>query len=214
MTQIRSVTDWRERGSLNFFLKSMDVLFSRGITLVMVDCPTDQWGVAQGNPLSCDDAFRESETHANDVRQIMAVLKAQFGIQKFFVMGHSYGTVSSRWLALRLGREIAGSIHSASMTGSVRMPMGRFGSSVSRMDMSKVLAPYVFMHNEDDQCANTSFKTIQAWHGSKLITLHGGEPSGDVCGGKHYHSYAGIEDQAALAVVDWIRQQEAPASAQ
>ena len=82
-----------------------------------MDCPSDENSVAPGNkPLGCNDDYRSSSKHADDVRKIMALLKEKYGIKNFYVMGHSYGTISSKWLAKNLGTEIKGSIHSASMT--------------------------------------------------------------------------------------------------
>jgi alpha/beta superfamily hydrolase len=206
LAQIKDASDWKERGNLNFFLKSLDVLLQEGITFVLMDCPSDQWGLAQGHPQRCNDSYRESPLHAEDVRQMMGLLKAQENIQRFVIMGHSYGSISSRWLAMRLDREIEGSIHSASMTGPVRVPMERYGASVPRMDMSKLTSPYLFLHHENDACATTSYATIRSMFADHLISLRGGSPFGDVCGGKHYHSYGGIEVEAAQAVLEWMKQ--------
>lgn len=207
VAQIKDDEDWKRRGNLNFFLRSLDIVLQEGITLVLMDCPTDEWGVNAGTPLRCNDTYRQSTQYADDVRRVMKHLREAGGIQRFFIMGHSYGSISSRWLSIRLGDEIQGSIHSASMTGLNRVPNTPYGTSVSRMDMGLVKTPYVYLHHADDQCKSTGYETIQSIAGPRLITLRGGEPTGDVCGGTHYHSYRGIESTAAKAVVDWIRAQ-------
>ena len=207
VAQIKDEEDWKRRGNLNFLLRSLDIVLQEGITLVLMDCPSDQSGIHAGVPGRCNDNYRQSMQHAEDVRQVMKHLREARGIQRIFIMGHSYGSISSRWLAINLGDDIQGSIHSASMTGVHRTPNFVFASSVPAMDMSRIKAPYVFMHSADDRCGSTPYAAIQAIAGPRLITLRGGEPTGDICGGTHYHSYRGIELLAAKAVVDWIRAQ-------
>lgn len=207
VAQIKDEEDWKRRGNLNFLLRSLDIVLQEGITLVLMDCPSDQGGVNAGMPARCNDNYRQSAQHADDVRQVMKHLREARGIQRIFIMGHSYGSISSRWLAINLGDEIQGSIHSASMTGVHRTPNFVFASSVPAMDMSRIKAPFVFMHSADDRCGSTPYAAIEAIAGPRLITLRGGEPTGDICGGTHYHSYRGIEPLAAKAVVEWIRAQ-------
>lgn len=211
VAQIKDADDWRLRNNLNFFSKSIDEVLDAGLTLVLMDCPSDQGGVSGGNPQRCNDTYRQSAQHAGDVRRVMAHLRDKHGISRFFIIGHSYGTVSSRWLAIHLGDDIQGSIHSATMTGNNHSPGGQHSTSIPRIDMGKVKTPYVYLHNEDDQCRSTSYSTVKSIAGERLITLKGGEPTGDVCGGRHYHSYAGIELQAARAVVKWVQEQSPPA---
>lgn len=207
VAQLKDEEDWKRRGNLNFLLRSLDIVLQEGITLVLMDCPSDQAGVHAGMPARCNDTYRQSPQHAEDVRQVMKHLREARAIQRIFIMGHSYGSISSRWLAINLGDDIQGSIHSASMTGVHRTPNFAFASSVPAMDMSRVKAPYVFMHSADDRCGSTPYAAVQAIAGPRLITLRGGEPTGDICGGTHYHSYRGIETLAAKAVVDWINAQ-------
>jgi hypothetical protein len=205
IAQISAEGDWRLRGNMNFLLKAMDYVLDQDLMLVQMDCPTDQWGLSGYNPIRCNDAYRESAQYANEVRQVMTHLRERNGIRKFFILGHSYGTISSRWLAINLGDEIVGSIHSASVTKQLGSPSSQYGASVSRMDMNKAKAPYTYMHNADDLCMETSFTVVKSMAGENLITMHGGVPAGDICGGKHYHSYGGIELDAAKALVAWIR---------
>jgi hypothetical protein len=207
VAQIEDAGDWKLRGNLNFLLKAVDQVMDQDIALVVMDCPTDQWGINGRNPLRCNDAYRESEQHANDVRGVMAHLRQKMGIKKIFILGHSYGAISSRWLAINLGTEISGSIHSASMTGPASSTYAQYGNSFYRIDMSKATAPYTYLHNVDDQCSGTSYTTIKSIAGEKLIEIQGGGTTGDPCGGKHHHSYEDREFDAAKAVVTWIRAQ-------
>lgn len=191
---------------INFFA-------SRDITFVIVDCPNDQWGSSfrSSNPTSCGDSYRSSQMHADDIRRLMSHLKDQQGIEKFYVMGHSYGSISSRWLSINLGTEIEGSIHSASVT---HMPapnvpqLQDFGSSLQRLDPSKAASPYIFVHNEKDQCYATQYTSIQQSAQDKLITVKGGIAEGDPCGGGHLHSYQGKWPVVLDAIYKWIKKRE------
>ena len=115
IANIKSENDWHR--NLNFLKNNTNLFAQAGIALVVMDCPSDENSVGAGNtPLGCSDDYRSSKKHAEDVRKILALLKEKYGITKFFIMGHSYGTISSKWLAKNLGNEIQGSIHSAAMT--------------------------------------------------------------------------------------------------
>lgn len=203
IANIKSENDWKR--NLNYLQNNTDLFAQAGIALVVMDCPSDENKVAQGNtPLACNDDYRSSIKHADDVRKIMAVLKEKYGITKFFIMGHSYGTISSKWLAKNLGNEIQGSIHSAAKTvASPRMRV--YGYSAESFDMSSLKAPALNIHHGDDQCIYTPYSTVLAYSKNNLITVKGGIPNGDVCGGGHYHSYEGREEVSSKAIIQWIK---------
>jgi hypothetical protein len=142
--------------------------------------------------------------HADDVRKIMAVLKERYGITKFYIMGHSYGTISSKWLAKNLGNEIMGSIHSAAMTHANTRNRA-YGYSVESFDMSALKAPVLNVHHGDDQCVHTPYSTVTSYSKNNLITVKGGEGAGDVCGGTHLHSMGGREEATSKALIQWIK---------
>jgi hypothetical protein len=197
----------RAKKSGFYALQKIDFFPSKNINFVLVDCPTDQWGSSQRSPepTGCSDSFRSSEQHGKDIAVLINYLKEKQGIEKIYIMGHSYGSMSSRWLAIQLGSQIQGSIHSASMSRSAPGRFFDYGSSVSKIDMSKASAPWIFLHNREDKCFNTLYTAAQSSAGSKLITVRGGSPEGDPCGAGHYHSYQGRELDALGAVAKWIQ---------
>jgi hypothetical protein len=132
------------------------------------------------------------------------LLKEKYGINNFFIMGHSYGAISSKWLARNLGTEIQGSIHSAAQT--VASPrMRAYGYSAESFDMSSLKAPALNIHHGDDQCIYTPYSTVLAYSKNNLITVKGGIPNGDVCGGGHNHSFEGREEVSSKAIIQWIK---------
>jgi len=203
IANIKSENDWYR--NLNYLKNNTNLFDQAGIALVVMDCPSDENSVGAGNtPLGCSDDYRSSMKHAEDVRKILSLLREKYGINNFFIMGHSYGTISSKWLAKNLGTEIQGSIHSASMTlASPRKPA--YGYSAQSFDMGSLKAPALNIHHGNDQCNYTPYSTVLAYSKNNLITVKGGIPNGDPCGGGHYHSFEGNEELASKAVIRWIK---------
>jgi hypothetical protein len=203
IANIKTENDWKR--NLNYLQNNIDLFAQAGIALVVMDCPSDENRIAPGNtPLACNDDYRSSMKHADDVKKIMAALKEKYGITKFYVMGHSYGTISSKWLAKNLGNEVMGSIHSAAQT--VASPrMRAYGYSAESFDMGSLKAPVLNIHHGDDQCVYTPYSTVLAYSKNNLITVKGGIPNGDVCGGGHYHSFEGREEATSKALIQWIK---------
>jgi hypothetical protein len=199
----------KTRNLLPFMREAEPLLLNAGIALVIVDCPTDQWGPWRRSPVptSCDDAYRSSAAHVEDVRRLLARLRVDHGLTDFYLLGHSYGTISSKWLAVSLGDEIRGSIHSASMTVPGRGQYHRYGESAARVPLSEIKARVLHLHHRQDACPNTPYAAVHAYAADHLVTVEGGEPTGsDPCGALHYHSYRGAERIAAEAIVRWIRE--------
>ncbi len=201
IARIKSAAD-KNRNLIPFLRMHQKMVLDAGIALVVMDCPTDQWGVEGFVPTACLDDYRSSNQHADDVRGVMARLKADHGITKMFIMGHSFGSLSSRWLAKHLGTEIAGSIHSAAMN----VPNAKgFANSIPGFDYRSIAAPLVHIHHAEDACRSTPYGIVKAYAGENLITVHGGAPEGDACEGKHLHSYRGREEVVVRAIVQWIK---------
>ncbi len=201
IARIQSVAD-KQRNLLRFLRMNQRMFLEEGIALVIVDCPTDQWGAPGPDPNSCFDDYRSSKEHADDVRSVIARLRNEHGISKIYIFGHSFGTISSRWLAKNLGNEITGSIHSAAMNG--RNPRG-YANSLSRFSYDTIAAPSLHVHNENDACPHTPYSIVKEYAGENLVTVRGGVPEGDPCGGTHLHSYQGREELVVRSIISWIK---------
>jgi hypothetical protein len=202
IARITSTSD-KARNLLPFMNMNEQLILEEGIALVIVDCPTDQWGAAGPHPSGCYDNYRSSKEHADDVRSVIARLRNEHGISKIYVMGHSQGTISSRWLAKNLGNEIAGSIHSSAM--NVPNPQG-IASSVSwRFPYDTITTPILHVHNEKDACPSTPYSIVKGYAGENLVTVRGGDPVGDPCGGGHLHSHLGREEVVIRSIISWIK---------
>ena len=117
-------------------------------------------------------------------------------------MGHSIGTISSRWLAKNLGNEISGSIHSSSMNGNNRFG---YANSLSGFSYDTIAAPVLHVHNENDACPYTPYAIVKGYAGENLVTVRGGVPEGDPCGGTHLHSFQGREELVVRSIISWIK---------
>ncbi len=188
-------------------------LHAAGITTVTVDCPTDQWGARGFNPTACDDHYRSSPQHAEDVAALIAKLKDSKALQHITIMGHSYGAVSSHWLSLRLQRgEIQGAIHSASQTVAGGGPYRSYGFSLARFPHAEVTVPFFYLHHRDDLCSFTPYSYAQKHApAGRLITVLGGNKWSAPCGKASYHGYADRRGPLAEALVKLINQSEVTA---
>ena len=200
IARIQSVKD-KQRNLLPFMRMNEHLFLANGIALVVMDCPTDQWGLSGRDPTACLDDYRSSKEHADDVRAVMTVLRQEHKFSKIYIMGHSLGTISSRWLAENLGGEIAGSIHSASMNNPTPSGLGR---SMPGFDYDAITAPVLHVHHEKDACGGTPYSIVKGYAKGNLVTVRGGQPKGDPCGATHLHSYLGREEAAVKAIITWI----------
>lgn len=201
IARIQSVAD-KQRNLLPFMRMNQQIFQEEGIALVIMDCPTDQWGARGPDPFSCLDGYRSSKEHADDVRSVVARLRDEHGISKIYLLGHSFGTISSRWLGKNLGNEITGSIHSAAM--NVANPKA-YGYSLFGFAYNTIAAPTLHVHNENDACRGTPYSIVKEYAGENLVTVRGGVPEGDPCGGTHLHSYQGREELVVRSIISWIK---------
>ncbi len=81
----------------------------------------------------------------------------------------------------------------------------RYAESLSRFSYDTLAAPILHVHNENDACAGTPYSTVKEYAGENLVTVRGGIPEGDPCGGTHLHSYRGREEPVVRSIVSWIK---------
>ncbi|MGE5492625.1 MAG: alpha/beta hydrolase [Actinomycetota bacterium] len=183
----------------NFLMRARRHLINDAISTVMVDCPRDQWR-------SCDDVYRSSDQHAHDVGEVIAKVKQDYGFQKVYVMGTSYGTVSSSFLALKLGDSLTGAIHTATFTDPAVSRNKGQGLALWNFDWKSIKMDQLFVHHKDDACTLTRYGSILARKGAiPLITVRGSRDSrGDVCEAYSAHGFVGREAATMGAIADWI----------
>lgn len=179
------------------------------ISVVLMDCPTDQWGnKSWDTPTACDDSYRSSKQHVEDVEKIINSLKINHGVKKFYLMGHSHGTISAKLLGKGIVGDVAGVISSAAVTVRYKGAVSNFGWAGESFNMNDLKVPVLNIHHEHDGCFVTPYSTVQSYSNNNLITVQGGTKSGSECGGANYHSYEGNELDVNDAVIKWIKTRE------
>lgn len=191
---------WDPQGS-SFVVRDRAFFRDRDTAVAIVDVPTDQWNFGMTPP------FRKSETHANDIRAVVADLKARFPQAKIFLIGTSQGTTSAAYTGKALGKNIDGVVLTASVFEWAPSSWGlAYDSNLSEFDFSQIQAPLLIVHHADDPCIATPYKSA-AKLGAKypLITVRGGEPVKDNgCGPNGPHGFLGIGKEVIGEIKNWM----------
>ena len=183
-------------GKLQYLAAHADLFDQAGIALVGIGCPTDQWARFG----QCDDDYRKSSQYVADVSKVMAFLRSQYGIQDFWVFGHSSGGISSRWLALNMPDRLKGAIHSSAMNATA----GNLARTMVHFDMKAIQIPMLHIAHEQDECPSTLYAPVKRYAQDNLVTVRGGGQSGPICGGSNRHSFEGRQRGVSKAIVHWI----------
>jgi hypothetical protein len=189
----------------NFLIRARRFLNTDRLFTVMVDCPVDQWH-------SCDDLYRASPQHAADITDVIADVKGRLGAQQVYLVGTSYGTVSTSLLARALAGRIEGAVHTATFTDPRAGRMAH-GAPLRDFDWSKQpAAPQLFVHHRDDPCDVTRHASIEKRrNGIPLITVEGAvEPRGEPCLARTQHGFVGRERVVMQAIGAWITERAVP----
>jgi len=179
----------------NFLARARRHLNDDAVMTVLVDCPTDEWD-------GCDATYRRSAQYAEDVAALMTALAKERGAVKFYVVGTSFGTVSSANLARTLPG-LAGAVHTASFAGSAKHA---FETGMSGFDWSEAKVPQLFVHHIGDPCPVTPYRELKAAIDDlPLITVSGAkETSGPACEAYSEHGFRGREKEVMRAIAAWI----------
>jgi hypothetical protein len=182
----------------NFLIRARRFLNTEAVFTVMVDCPTDQWN-------TCDDPYRASNEHAADVSEVIDAMKASFGARQVYLLGTSYGTVSTAYLARQLGNRIDGAIHTSSFTDP-RSGGRAHGAGMHGFDWTRAQAPQLFVHHRDDPCDVTRYASLAAHiKDLPLMTVVGSQGAhGNACEAYTAHGFIGREQSVLTAIHDWI----------
>jgi hypothetical protein len=186
----------------NFLMRIRDALASDDLMTIAPDVPSDQ--ASRGYT----DAFRDSDRHLSDMRALIADVKDKYPQAKVFIVGTSRGSISSGVLALKLGHEVAGVIHTASMNGNAPGA----GLPLWRLNYGLAKSKQLFIHHRDDNCKSTKFEPIKEKAETfqiELIEINGGhgDQNRDPCQAFSYHGFWGVEQTVVLKIKDWLSRQ-------
>ena len=189
----------------NFLIRARRFLNSAQTLTVLVDCPADRLE-------RCDDDYRTSAEHVADIAAVVEAVRRDLGAQQVYIVGTSYGTVSTSFLARGLGDKIAGAVHTATFTDP-RRARNAHGQPMRDFDWSQATAPQDFVHHRDDPCDVTRYDSVVARRKAvPLITVEGaGNVRGEPCLAFTQHGFVGRERATMEAIHGWITARKVPA---
>jgi len=194
--------------SSNFLVRSRDLFAAKGFNVAIVGKPSDHGDL--------DEAFRAGADHVEDLKRIVADLRAKYG-KPVWLVGTSRGTISAAAAAAALGDSIGGVV----LTSSITLASDPY--AVQNLPVGRIRVPVLVMHHKRDECRATPpeeaakiVDALAAAPAKKLVMVDGGSwPHGPKCEPMHYHGYIGMEQEAVDTIADFIRDRhpEPPATA-
>ena len=173
------------------FVRSKNEWAKYGISAVLVDTPYDL--------LSGDRNIRRISDHQQRVENIVQFYKDKLNLP-IWLFGHSMGTVSASEF-VNQEKE-----HQQLLAGIILA--GTFKAVTIKKDVE---LPLLIIHHEEDSCISTPvsrskniFENRPTNQISKLVLLHGGTSSGDVCGALSHHGFEGIEGEFVKTAAEFI----------
>lgn len=140
-------------------------------------------------------ASTDATTSPERILTIARDLQKRYGPIAIYVIGTSRSTESTMALAKPLDGQVAGFVHTSSITG------------ISGLDPRGLKSRHLLVLHKRDACRVTSTSGAIASHdkyGTELIEVDGGKTVGDDCEARAYHGYNGIERETVDKIKAWI----------
>jgi len=122
-----------------WYARRADLFLDQGITLVLVDVPSD-------HPDGISRTFRRSREHVKDIEKVINYIKRELNVPVWF-MGHSNASISAANIAISSKEKIDGVIFASSITES-RTP-------ITGMNLKKITVPVLAISDKFDSCPST-----------------------------------------------------------
>lgn len=179
----------------NFLLRVRGEFAAQGISVAVIDAPSDHSG---GLP----NEYRASADAAQDIAAAIAFLRSKAPAPVWLV-GTSRGSISAGNGAARLG---------PSQVGGLVLTSSVWNRGMDRVPLGSIAVPTLIVHNRDDGCrqsppagAEPALAALAAAPVKQLVFVSGGMAKSNPCGGLSTHGYYGIEDKVVPVVVAWIK---------
>ena len=187
-------------GEGNFLLRSRQLFVDQGLTVAVLDAPSDR----QSQPFL--NGFRQTAEHASDIKATITWLREKTKLQ-VWLMGTSRGTQSAAFAAL----ELAGPDGPDGLVLSSSIVTDRRERSVAAMPLGQLRIPVLVVHHEQDACALCRFSEVSSMMEKltqsprkQLLAFQGGEARGDPCEAFAHHGFNGIEADVVAQTAAWI----------
>lgn len=195
------IENGKVRFSRNGFLpRSYAEFLKRGVTVAMVDAPSDRQRDGMGVE------FRQSEEHLTDVSAVIADLSRRFLELPLFLVGTSRGTVSVASVAGRLTKEISGVVLTATLFRSSGTRSLTRRLRQARLDFDRIQSPLLFVHHVSDPCPRAPYEdTASISEKYPLISVSGGlDTNPNECQPLGPHGFYGKESETVEQIVNWM----------
>jgi predicted alpha/beta-hydrolase family hydrolase len=183
----------------NFLVRNRARFAERGLLVAVVDAPSDHADL---------DGFRTSAAHADDVRAVLAALRAEAAVPVWLV-GTSMGTVSAANAAARL---TTGGPDGLVLTSTVTRQGRERQESVGDVRLKDIRVPTLLVHHRRDACPGTPYadtvglmRDLRSTPRRELLTFDGGDaPQSGPCEARAAHGYVGLDAEVVEAIARWI----------
>ena len=184
----------------NFLVRNRGRFAEHGLLVTVVDAPSDRPDGLDG--------FRTTAPHADDVRAVIAALRAEAAVPVWLV-GTSMGTVSAANAAARLS---AGGPDGLVLTSTVTRQGRERPESVGDVRLKDIRVPTLVVHHRQDACRSTPYadtvallRDLAGAPRRELVTFDGGAtPQSGPCEARAAHGYFGLDAEAVAAIAKWI----------
>jgi hypothetical protein len=191
----------------NFLVRNRARFAGHGLLVAVVDTPSDRPDGLDG--------FRTTAAHADDVRAVIATLRAEAAVPVWLVET-SMGTVSAASATARLAG--AGGPDGLVLTSTVTRQGRERPESVGDVRLKDIRVPTLVVHHRDDACRSTPYADTPALMrdlGSaprrELLTFSGGDPpQSGPCDARAAHGYLGLDTEVVAAIAKWITTETRP----
>jgi dienelactone hydrolase len=187
-------------GNGNFLVRSRQLFAAQGLTVAVVDAPSDHLRY----PFL--ERFRLDDDHVADLKAVIGWLHAQGG-RPVWLVGTSRGTQSAAYAATRLGPDdgLGGIVLSATIL------FDKQRGPVPDMALERVRVPTLVVHHVRDGCWLTPYadvprltKKLVNAPARDVLGFEGGIETGDLCEAFAHHGFNGIEDEVVRKTAEWI----------
>jgi pimeloyl-ACP methyl ester carboxylesterase len=187
-------------GTGNFLVRSRQLFAGEGLTVAVVDAPSDQQA-----PRFLE-YYRTTSGHVADLKAVIAWLRATTSLPVWLI-GTSRGTQSAAYAATQLGG--ADAPDGIVLTSSILSD--RNSLPVTAMALQNIRIPVLVVHHRQDGCALCAFSGVASLMGKldnaprkQLLAFEGGGNVGDPCQAYAYHGYNGLEADVVRQIAAWI----------
>jgi pimeloyl-ACP methyl ester carboxylesterase len=178
----------------NFLVRIVPDLVRQGLSVVVVDAPSDQAG-------GMTWPFREGAEHARDIGAVIDFAKTRSPVPVWLI-GTSTGTISAANGAAAARKRISGLV----LTSSV------WARGIAAVPLERIVVSVLIVHNRDDGCPESPFAGVDPGMARltnapvrQFLPVSGGVSRSSACQALSPHGYFGIEQNVVPAIVEFIK---------